>query len=85
MLQAVVVTLAVAVAFVYAAWAMLPGTLRHQLASWLVRALGGVEAAGARGMLAARLQRAAARATRGCSDCPANTLTPAERSARRDE
>jgi hypothetical protein len=85
MLQAVVVTLAVAVAFVYAAWAMLPGTLRHQLASWLVRALGGVEAAGARGMLAARLQRAAARATGGCSDCPANTLTPAERNAHRDE
>ncbi len=85
MLQALVVTLAVVVAFLYAAWAMLPGSLRRQLAARLVLALGGAEAAGVRGMLAARLQRAAARIPGGCSDCPANTLTPAERKARRDQ
>ena len=85
MLQAVVVTLVVAVAFAYAAWALLPGTLRRQLTARVVRALGGTQAAGVRGVIASRLQRAAARSPGGCNDCPANTLTPAERNAHRKE
>ena len=78
-LQSLVVTLLVAAAFGYAAWALTPGTLRRRLARGLSRKLGGPGATGLRGSVASRLERVAGRIAGGCSDCAANIMTPAER------
>ena len=78
-LQTLVVIAIVAVAFVYAGWALAPATLRRNLAGSLAHRLGGAGTAGMRGRLAQRLERIAGRTAGGCSDCAANIMTPAER------
>jgi hypothetical protein len=83
MLESLLVASIVAVAVVYAAWALTPATVRNSLALRLARALGGPEAGGVRGRLAAMLHRLAKAPVGGCNNCPANTLTPAERAKAR--
>ena len=78
-LQSLFVIAIVAVAFMYATWALSPATLRGNLAARLARGLGGSGAGGLRGRLAARFERIADRKASGCSDCAANVMTPAER------
>ena len=55
-------------------------THRQRLALRSAAALGGAEARGLKGRLAVRLLALAQAKAGGCGDCPANTLTPAERS-----
>jgi hypothetical protein len=79
MLESVFVTLIVVAAASYAMWALTPAVSRNRFAARLALRLGGAEAPGLRGFAAARLQRLAKSPAGGCSDCAANTLTPAER------
>jgi hypothetical protein len=79
MLESVFVGLIVVAAAGYAVWALTPAVSRNRLALRLAHRLGGPEAAGLRGQVATRLHKLARAAVGGCSDCPANTLTPAER------
>jgi hypothetical protein len=79
MLESIVVGLIVAVAASYAAWALTPAVSRNRLAWRLAHGIGGAEAPGLRGRAAIWLQKLAKAPAGGCSDCPANTLTPAER------
>ena len=79
MLETILVSLIVLVAAAYAAWALLPAPTRRNLALKGARALGGPGSPGTRGRLAGVLQRLANARTGGCNDCPAATLTPAER------
>jgi hypothetical protein len=84
MLETLLVSLIVLAAAVYAVWALLPATTRRSLALKGARALGGPSAPGLGGRIADVLQRIAIARSGGCSDCPAATLTPAERSKPRD-
>ena len=79
MLESIVVGLIVAVAASYAAWALTPAVSRNRFALRLAHGFGGAEAPGLRGRTATWLQKLAKAPAGGCSDCPANTLTPAER------
>ena len=79
MLESILVGLIVVAATVYAAWALTPAVSRNCFALRLAHGLGGPEASGLRGRVAAWLQRLAKAPVSGCGDCPANTLTPAER------
>jgi hypothetical protein len=79
MLESMFVGLIVVVATGYAAWALTPAVSRNRFALRLARSLGGPEASGLRGLVATWLQKLAKAPAGGCSDCPANTLTPAER------
>jgi hypothetical protein len=80
MLETLLVSVIVLVAAVYAVWALLPAPTRRNLALKGARALGGPAAPGLAGRVAGMLQRMALARSGGCSDCPAATLTPAERS-----
>lgn len=80
MLESLLVGLIVFVAAAYAAWALIPAPTRQRLALRSAVALGGAEAGGLKGRLAARLLALARAKAGGCGDCPANTLTPAESS-----
>ena len=80
MLETLLVSLIVLVAAAYAVWAMLPAPTRRNLALRCAMALGGPAAPGVAGRVAGMLQRLAQARSGGCSDCPAATLTPAERS-----
>lgn len=84
MLESVVVGLIVLAAAVYAVWSLLPASTRSKLAMRAAQALGGPAAPGAAGRLAGRLLKFANAKSGGCSDCPAATLTPAERARRED-
>ena len=79
MLESIVVGLIVVAATAYAAWALTPAVSRNRFAARLAHGLGGPEASGLRGRVATWLQRLARAPVGGCGDCPANTLTPAER------
>jgi hypothetical protein len=79
MLESMFVGLIVVVATGYAAWAITPAVSRNRFALRLAQGLGGAEAPGLRGITATWLQKLAKAPVGGCSDCPANTLTPAER------
>ena len=83
MLESVVIGLVVAAAALYAVWALLPAVTRRGLALRGVHALGGPDAPGIAGKLAGRLQKLAQARAGGCSECPAATLTPAERAGRK--
>ena len=83
MLESILIAIIVGIAAVYAVWALLPAPSRRNVATRLARALGGPNAPGVAGQIAASLQRTS-QSSCGCSDCPAATLTPAER-ARRGE
>ena len=84
MLESMLVGLIVVVATGYAAWALTPAVSRNRLAMRLVHSLGGAEAPGLRGHVATWLRKLAKAPAGGCSDCPANTLTPAERAQKDD-
>jgi hypothetical protein len=79
MIESMLVGLIVVAATLYAVWALTPAAARNRLALRIAHALGGPEAPGVRGRVASWLQRLARAPVGGCSDCPANTLTPAER------
>jgi hypothetical protein len=79
MLESMFVGLIVVVAAGYAAWAITPAVSRNRFALRLAHGVGGAEAPGLRGLAATWLQRLAKAPVGGCSDCSANTLTPAER------
>jgi hypothetical protein len=79
MLESMFVGLIVVAATGYAAWALTPAGSRKRFALRLARSLGGPGAQGLRGRAASFLFRIANAPAGGCSDCPANTLTPAER------
>jgi hypothetical protein len=79
LLETVLVSLIVLVAAAYAVWALMPAPTRRNLALKGSMALGGPGAPGIAGWIAGLLQRLAKTRTGGCSDCPAATLTPAER------
>jgi predicted amidohydrolase len=79
MLESLLVGAIVLVAACYAVWALLPATTRRQLALKGVHALGGPAAPGMPGTVARQLQKLAQGRAGGCSECPAATLTPAER------
>jgi hypothetical protein len=79
MLESMFVGLIVVAATGYAAWALTPAVSRNRCALRLAHGLGGAEAPGVRGRAAAWLRKLAQAPAGGCSDCPANTLTPAER------
>jgi hypothetical protein len=85
MLESILVGLIVAAATGYAAWALTPAVSRNRLAARLAHSLGGPEASGLRGRVASWLQRLARASAGGCSDCPANTLTPAERAQQKEQ
>jgi hypothetical protein len=85
MLESILVGLIVAAATGYAGWALTPAVSRNRLAARLAHGLGGPEASGLRGRLASWLQRLARAPAGGCSDCPANTLTPAERAQQKEQ
>jgi hypothetical protein len=85
MFESILVGLIVAAATAYAAWALTPAVSRNRLAARLAHGLGGPEASGLRGRVATWLQRLARAPAGGCSDCPANTLTPAERAPRKKQ
>ena len=80
MFESLFVGLVVLVAAAYAAWALVPASTRQRLALRSAVALGGAEAGGLKGRLAVRLLALAQAKAGGCGDCPAHTLTPAERS-----
>jgi hypothetical protein len=79
MLESILVVLIVAAAAAYAVWALMPVSTRRSVALTCSRALGGPGAPGIGGKLAGVLQKLAQAPAGGCSDCPAATLTPAER------
>lgn len=79
MLEQLLVGLIVVVAAGYAAWALMPAFTRRRLALRAAQALGGADATGVAGRLAAVLQRLADARAGGCDECPAHRLTPAER------
>jgi hypothetical protein len=79
MLESILVGLIVLVAALYAAWALMPPLTRRNVALRICALLGGPTAPGLTGRIAARLQKAADAKAGGCGDCPAATLTPAER------
>lgn len=79
MLESILVGLIVLVAALYAAWALMPALTRRNVALRISALLGGPTAPGLAGRIAARLQQAAHAKAGGCADCPAATLTPAER------
>ena len=85
MLESVFVGLIVVAATAYAAWALTPTLSRNRFAARLAHGLGGPEASGLRGRVATWLQRLAKAPAGGCSDCPANTLTPAERAQQNEQ
>jgi hypothetical protein len=85
MLESTVVGLIVVAAMGYAVWALTPAVSRNRFALRLAHGLGGPEASGVRGRVASWLQRLAKAPVGGCSDCPANTLTPAERVQRQEQ
>ena len=85
MLESILVGLIVVAATLYAAWAVTPAVSRNRLAARLAHRLGGPGAAGVRGRVATWLQRLAKAPVGGCSDCPANTLTPAERAQQKEQ
>jgi len=84
MLESMLVGLIVVVAAGYAVWALTPAVPRNRFALRLAHGLGGAEAPGLRGRAAMWLQKLAQAPAGGCSDCPANTLTPAERAQKKD-
>jgi hypothetical protein len=79
MLESIFVALIVVAAAAYAVWALMPVSTRRNLALKGAQALGGPGAPGVAGKAAGVLQRVAKAPGGGCSDCPAATLTPAER------
>jgi hypothetical protein len=79
MLESILVGLIVLGAALYAAWALIPALTRRNVALRAAALLGGPAAPGLPGRIAGRLQQAANARTGGCADCPAATLTPAER------
>jgi hypothetical protein len=79
MLESMLVGLIVVVATGYALWALTPAVSRNRFALRLARSLGGPGMQGLRGRAANFLLRIANAPAGGCSDCPANKLTPAER------
>jgi hypothetical protein len=85
MLESVFVGLIVVAATAYAAWALTPALSRNRFAARLAHGLGGPGASGVRGRVATWLQRLSRAPAGGCSDCPANTLTPAERLRQKDQ
>jgi hypothetical protein len=85
MLESAFVGLIVVAAAVYAVWALTPALSRNRFAARLAHGLGGPEASGLRGRVATWLQRLAKAPAGGCSDCPANTLTPAERAQQKEQ
>jgi len=85
MLESILVGLIVVAATAYAAWALTPAVSRNRFAARLAHGLGGPEASGVRGRVATWLQRLAKAPAGGCSDCPANTLTPAERVQQKEQ
>ena len=85
MLESILVGLIVVAATAYAAWALTPAVSRNRLAARLAHGLGGPGATGVRGRVATWLQRLARAPAGGCSDCPANTLTPAERAQQKEQ
>jgi hypothetical protein len=82
MLESILVGLIVLVAALYAAWALIPALTRRNIALRISALLGGPTTPGLSGRIAARLQQAAQAKAGGCADCPAATLTPAERAER---
>ena len=82
MLETLLVGLIVLVAALYAVWALLPAPTRRSFALRASQRLGGPGAPGLRGRIATTLQRVAQAKAGGCADCPAATLTPAERAER---
>jgi hypothetical protein len=85
MIETLLVSVIVLVAAVYAVWALLPAPTRRNLALKGARALGGPTAPGVAGRVVGVLNRIAMARSGGCSDCPAATLTPAERSKHRPQ
>jgi hypothetical protein len=83
MLESILVGLIVLVAALYAVWALLPAPTRRDLALSTSRLLGGPSSPGIAGGLAGMLQRVAQAKAGGCAECPAATLTPAERAERK--
>ena len=79
MLESLLVGVIVLAAAGYAAWALMPALTRRNLALKGAKALGGPGAPGLAGRTAGVLHRLAKAPAGGCSDCPAATLTPAER------
>ena len=79
MLQSLLVALIVVVATGYAAWALTPAVSRNRFALRLAQRLGNAEGHSLRARAATWLRKLAKAPAGGCSDCPANTLTPAER------
>jgi hypothetical protein len=79
MLEAILVGMIVAAAAGYAAWSITPAMTRRNLAARPAHALGGPGAGGIAGKAAAALQKLANAPAGGCAECPAATLTPAER------
>jgi hypothetical protein len=77
--ESILVGFIVAAATLYTVWALTPATARNRLALRLAHRLGGPAERGLRGRAAAWLQRLAKAPVGGCSGCPANTATPAER------
>jgi len=84
MLESILVGLIVLAATAYAAWALTPAVSRNRFALRLAHGLGGPGACGVRGRVATWLQRLAKAPVGGCGDCPANTLTPAERAQQKE-
>jgi hypothetical protein len=82
-LEKLLVAVIVATAAVYAVWALVPVGTRRNLALRGAQALGGAQAPGLAGRIAALLLKVAQAPKGGCSECPAATLTPAERSRQR--
>ncbi|HET7204602.1 MAG TPA: hypothetical protein VFI92_14660 [Steroidobacteraceae bacterium] len=85
MLESLLIGLIVVVAAAYAVWALLPVSTRRNLALKGAHALGGPGAPGVAGKAAGLLQRIARTPAGGCSDCPAATLTPAERAKQQQQ
>lgn len=74
MLESLLIALIVAVASMYAVWALAPASLRRRVALRLSQSLGGSASPGMRGRVAAMLQRLAKSPGGGCSDCSAAKL-----------
>lgn len=85
MLESLLVAMIVVAAAGYAVWALLPVSTRRNLALKGVHALGGPGAPGVAGRAAGLLLRIAKAPAGGCSDCPAATLTPAERAKQQQQ
>jgi hypothetical protein len=85
MLESVLVGLIVLGAAGYALWALMPVATRRSLAQRAAAALGGPSTPGPAGKVAAWLLRVAKAPGGGCSDCPAATLTPAERAQQQQQ